>query len=379
MVRGRSRWFVLVAAGGLAAALLGGSGADARGAPGERSAQVPQPRIVFSLPAATEQTRLHSAIIARNATIGLTHEARIRSATFFVDELPGSKPSKPYAVDRSAPFVVPRRGAAGKHPYGLGVHTLKADVELNSGRHIRLTAPYWVASMIEVTQPSDADTLLKSISSMPAGPVLVRPPEGQTSFEVSGQLELNRPFVVIDGAHVSGLVEFQPGASDNRFLRSTALGFNVFGADNVLIQGNRFDGQGRVSSNQLWDKPAGNTPDGFVIRNNLFQNYFIANDSSAHAEAIFVGYSSGGLIEGNKFSNNGTTSQIFFSWWGTAGYEGADPATTYPRNMCVRGNTFGETHGAYWDVNFRPEIPSNANIKVQRDASNTNPEFYGAC
>jgi hypothetical protein len=85
------------------------------------------------------------------------------------------------------------------------------------------------------------------------------------------------------------------------------------------------------------------------------------------------------LIEGNTFTNNGNTSHIFFSYFGTAAYEGTSPSSTYPRNMCVRGNTFNETHGAYYDVNFREEIPSNANIKIQRDASSTDPEFYADC
>ena len=134
-----------------------------------------------------------------------------------------------------------------------------------------------------------------------------------------------------------------------------------------------------LSSNKIWDSPAGNTPDGFVIRNNTIRNFFVAADSSAHSEGIFVGYSTNGLIDGNTFENNGNTSHIFFSWWGTAGYQGQNPATIYPRNICVRGNSFGATHGAYFDVNFREEIPSNANITIQRDASSTKPQFYGTC
>ena len=144
----------------------------------------------------------------------------------------------------------------------------------------------------------------------------------------------------------------------------------------MVFDGNTFDGQGQVASNQLWDRPAGNTPDGWVIRHNVFRNFY---KDGSHSEAVFVGYSSDGLIEGNTFTNNGNTSHIFFSYFGTAAYEGTSPSSTYPRNMCVRGNTFNETHGAYYDVNFREEIPSNANIKIQRDASSTDPEFYADC
>ena len=81
------------------------------------------------------------------------------------------------------------------------------------------------------------------------------------------------------------------------------------------------------------------------------------------------------LIENNSFSNNGNTSHIFFTWFGNT----ADPSTSYPRNMCVRGNTFGPTHGAYYDVNLRGEIPTSANIKVERDATLAIPSFYGDC
>ena len=176
------------------------------------------------------------------------------------------------------------------------------------------------------------------------------------------------------------MIQFRPGAIGAELLNSRALGFNVFGPDGIVLQSNLFDGQGRVSSNQLWDSPAGNTPDNWVIRDNKFFNYYIAGDSTLHSEAIFVGYSTNGLIEGNTFTNNGTTSHIFFSFWGTAVYEGTIPVTqAYPRNMCVRDNIFNQTAGAYWDVNFREEIPSNANIKIQKNARNTNAEFFGDC
>ena len=103
-------------------------------------------------------------------------------------------------------------------------------------------------------------------------------------------------------------------------------------------------------------------PDGWVIRNNEFRNYYV-DDGSTHSEALFIGYSSKGLIEGNTFTNNGNTSHIFFSYWGSV----ADPGSSYPRNICVRGNTFNETHTAYSDVNFRAEIPPSANIDIDPD------------
>jgi hypothetical protein len=332
------------------------------------------PKIVYVFPGGpVAPRRVHAATVVQAATIQLSWPNRIKTAEFFVDEPPTS--SAAYAVDRSAPFVVPRRGKAGKQPYGLGEHTLRANVELSSGRRIRLQVAYLVARSFPVGATIDAGTLARSISAAPTGPLLVHPAGGQSSFSVLGDFVLNRPMVVIDRARFAGRSEFDSGSGGSKLLNSAALGFNVFGPDEILIQGNTFDGQGRVSSNQLWDSPAGNTPDRWVIRGNTFRNYFIAGDPLSHSEAIFVGYSTNGLIERNVFTKNGTTSHIFFSWFGNT----ANPAVSYPRNMCVRGNIFNETAGAYVDVNFRAEIPRTARIVVQRDASSSNPEFSGAC
>ena len=103
-----------------------------------------------------------------------------------------------------------------------------------------------------------------------------------------------------------------------------------------------------------------------------------------HSQAIYNGYSKGGLIENNTFTNNGSTSHIFFTWFGNE----ANPATSYPRNICVRGNRFvnppgGEFH--YYDINMRAEIPTSANIKIDpdqwpnRNASTADARFTADC
>ena len=212
-----------------------------------------------------------------------------------------------------------------------------------------------------------ASAFFAAVALAPPGPVTVT-----GGYTVTEGIDVTRPSLRINGATVHGTVEFGSSATGSSITNSNAVGFNIFGADNVLIQGNTFDGQGNNPSNEIWDNPSGNTPDGWVIRNNTFRNFY---KDGSHSEAIFVGYSTNGLIEGNTFTNNGNTSHIFFSWFGNR----ADPATSYPRDMCVRGNTFNETHGAYYDVNFRAEIPAHANIRIQRNATNTNPEFYGDC
>jgi hypothetical protein len=208
----------------------------------------------------------------------------------------------------------------------------------------------------------------QAVAVAPGGPVTVRGP-----FTITGDVSIVRAALRIEGATVQGEVGFEPGATGSAFVNGSARGFDIFGADDVLIQGSSFDGGGSIPNNQIWDQPAGNTPDNWKITGNSFSNFY--RDDGSHSEALYVGYSTNGLIENNTFTNNGNTSHIFFTWFGNT----ANPSTSYPRNMCVRGNTFNGTHGAYYDVNLRGEIPTSANIKVQRDATLAIPSFYGSC
>jgi chitodextrinase len=230
------------------------------------------------------------------------------------------------------------------------------------------------AGVVQLSGTVSPSQLMDAVNAQPSGSVTVQPASGASSFSVSGSLSINRPSLTIKGANVSGEVTFSSGASGSALVDSSAQGFSIKGADNVRIENNTLDGQGRIANNIIWDEPAGNTPDGFVIRGNTLRNYYI-DGGDVHSEALYVGYSTNGLIENNSFTNNGNTSHIFFTWFGNT----ANPSTSYPRNMCVRGNTFGPTHGAYYDVNLRGEIPTSANIKVQRDATLAIPSFYGDC
>lgn len=208
----------------------------------------------------------------------------------------------------------------------------------------------------------------QAVAVAPAGPVTVR-----GSFTVTGDVSISRANLRIEGASVQGKVHFEPGSDGSAFVNGSASGFDIFGADSVLVQGNAFDGGGSVPNNQIWDEPAGDVPSDWKIVGNSFRNFY--RDDGSHSEALYVGYSSGGLIDGNTFTNNGNTGHVFFTWFGST----ANPSSSYPRNICLRGNTFNNTHGAYFDVNFREEIPVSANIKIQRDASSTNTAFYGSC
>jgi chitodextrinase len=195
---------------------------------------------------------------------------------------------------------------------------------------------------------------------------------------VTGDVNVTRSNVTIQNATIQGGIDFESGSSGGKLLNSSASHVGIWSADNILLEGNTFDGQGKVKDGiTMWDDPAGDTPSGWVFRNNTFRNFYVAADQSAHSQAIYVGYSTNGLIEGNTFENNGTTAHIFFTWWG----ETANSATSYPRNICVRNNTFrdGPDVFHYYDVNFRAEIPSSAGIVIERDATSTSPQFYGSC
>jgi chitodextrinase len=228
------------------------------------------------------------------------------------------------------------------------------------------------SGVVELSGTVSASTVAQKIAAAPSGPVTVRPAQGG-SATVSGDLKLSRGGVTLQSLTFTGIVEFDPGSSGSKIVDSQAMGFNIFGADNVVVDGNTFDGRGSVPNNQIWDQPAGSTPDGYVIRNNSFRNFY--RDDGSHSEALYIGYSTNGTVESNTFDNNGNTGHVFFTWWGST----ANASSSYPRNVCVRNNSFGATHGAYFDVNFRAEIPTSANIVVQRDASSTSPQFYGSC
>jgi hypothetical protein len=373
---------LVVVPAGVVKAMTSDTGAKT-GAARERAAAVhahlvvaKHPVLVYVAPGGADEARLNGTWIDPRSIIRLdrTREASVSTVTFFVDE--PQKSTRLFAVDRKPPFVLPRKGQLGKRPYSLGPHSLRADVELRNGRKLRLSLSYTSALTLSVPASVDAATLQHDIESMPAGALNVRPAQGATSFAVSGgDLTLNRASVRLDHAVLSGTVEFDPGASGSSLVNSQALGFSIFGADDILVSGNTLDGRGVRNQNVIWDEPAGNTPDRFVIRGNEFRNFYIDNAGDVHSEALYIGYSTNGLIENNNFQNNGNTSHIFFTWFGTT----ADPAVSYPRNMCVRGNTFGPTHGAFFDVNMRGEIPLSANIRVQPGADNARPEFTKAC
>jgi hypothetical protein len=326
-----------------------------------RNTAAPHPRIVFRSPGdAAQPSRLSGATIAPRDVIGLTGETRVRRATYFVDE--SGAGGKTFAVDRSAPFVMPHKGRTGRHPYALGQHNLRIELELRSGREIRLAVSYKVARTLEVASNVDSATLQRSIGSVPAGPLLVRAAKGAPTFTVEGDLTIARTGLTLRGAQIRGIIDFEPGSDGSSLVDGSASGFGIFGADDITLEGNVFDGHGRIKDNQIWDQPAGQTPDRFRIVGNTFMNYYDDRTEDVHSQALYIGYATDGLVEGNSFTNNGSTAHIFLSYFG----ELADPARSIPRNICIRRNRFGPTHGGYDAVNLRREIPPTSGVDVAR-------------
>lgn len=206
-----------------------------------------------------------------------------------------------------------------------------------------------------------------AVAAAAPGPLSVQPAAGATSFAVSGTLDIQRPGLAIRGAKLAGTITFEPGSDGSSFMNGAAMGFYIMGADDITVRGNAFDGQGIVNQNLIWDQPAGATPDRFRVEDNSFKHFYDASDPTVHSEALYIGYSKDGLVQNNTFDDNGNTSHIFFTWFGNQ----ADPSSSYPTNICVRGNTFGATHGAYYAVNLREEIPASTNIAVEAPPSNT--------
>lgn len=194
-----------------------------------------------------------------------------------------------------------------------------------------------------------------------------------SNVTVSGSCGVAGSNVTFDNVVVQGTLGLGNGThvTNGSVLRK----FQAFGVDNWVIENSVLDGQGLVANSEIWDSGSGHPASNWTIKNNSIQNYYVASNPGTHSEGLYVGYSSVGLIQGNTFTNNGNTGHIFFTYFGNTN----NPSTSYPRNICVKGNFFYATHGAYVDINFRAEIPTSSGIKIQSDASTTSPQFYGTC
>ena len=146
-----------------------------------------------------------------------------------------------------------------------------------------------------------------------------------------------------------------------------------------MFQGNTFDGGGVHPKNVIWDEPAGDTPDGWRIVGNTFRNFY--RDDGSHSEALYIGYSTNGLIANNTFTNNGNTAHMFFTYCGaqSAQIDGCASIPEHPRGTYTLREHVDNTPKRSDDVTSARRFRSVPTYRIQRDASSTSPEFFGDC
>jgi hypothetical protein len=183
---------------------------------------------------------------------------------------------------------------------------------------------------------------------------------------INGGCTVTATNITFDNVTASGGIEFRPTAHGGKLLRSRVLSFYIFGADNIVVDGTDVNCNGQVKDGTItWDEPAGNPPNNWTIKNGSYKNC-VDTKPDDHSQAIYIGYSVGGLVENTTFTNNGSTSHIFLTNFGNQ-FNGS----SYPRNICIRGNTFGSTGGAFFDINFHANVssvgPATTGIKIDPD------------
>lgn len=220
-------------------------------------------------------------------------------------------------------------------------------------------------NVLELSGTLSSEEFLGRVDGAPDGPLVVRPAAGESSFTVTGDVSFRRPDVTIQHG-VFRDMSVEESARGLIVEDSELRAFHVDGADGWILRRNTLDSQCLVAQNFVYGASD------FLIAENTISNYHFCADESVHTEAFFFGAGNdGGVIEDNTFIDNGTTGHLFFTWWG--GDTG--DRSTYPRNICVRENTFIRSHNGYYHIQFRSEFDGSENIDI--DPSNVRGESIG--
>ena len=276
-------------------------------------------------------------------------------------------------------------GLACGQTYSLGVVARDAAGNRSAQTTTSATTAACSTGVITFSGTVTAAAFLQAISNAAPGALTVQPAAGQTSFTVTGGVTMNRANVTIRRAVFTSRIIFPASASGSSLIECQLLAADICGADDITWQRNVFDAQCLVAQNFIFDEPAGVVPQRFKILDNPFRNYHLCADESVHSEALYIGYSDGGLVEGNSFEDNGTTGHVFFTWWGAT----ADPNSSWARNICARSNTFGRSLNGYFSNQIRSEIPASSNISLDPNNvtdrsligndTGATPQFIRAC
>ena len=196
-----------------------------------------------------------------------------------------------------------------------------------------------------------------------------------SNAHVTGWVTITNPNVTVDHVDFDGGFTIQPAADDLHVVGGSAQSFYLWGAKRAVIDGTVFDGKGVTDDAKLWGS-GGKLPS-LTLRNCVMRHFSHDADSSSHNQALFIGSSESVIVEGCRFEDNGNTGHLFVSSFGVN--------TAVPGYVCIRRNTFGDTHGAYFAVNVHPdEIPTSARVYVEPGQSTVKPlasnsAFVRAC
>ena len=218
--------------------------------------------------------------------------------------------------------------------------------------------------MLEFSGTVSASQFTSQINAAPSGPLTVRPAAGQSSFSVSGDFTLTRQNVTIQHAVMRDVGWVTAAGSGFIIEDSSMHSVLIDGADNWILRRDTVAFSG-VSYNGFGGSIM-NGASNWQILDSSFTGAYVAADPSQHTEAWFIGAGNDrGLIQGNRFDDNGTTGHIFFSYWDFNGHGGG-----YPTNICVTGNTFTRSHNPYQQMDKRAELDGTTN-NIDINPSNT--------
>ncbi len=138
------------------------------------------------------------------------------------------------------------------------------------------------------------------------------------------------------------------------------------GQDDWTIDATELDGDLNVDNMEIGGTSTSNYGERWVVKNSNIHGFYYSPNPSVHSEAFYIQrYAQHGLIENNDFYDNGTTGNLFFTWWDQ------NVQSAYPFDMCVRGNTFVASRSFYdIDMRYQEINPITQQIKVDPDSNN---------
>jgi hypothetical protein len=240
-------------------------------------------------------------------------------------------------------------------------HSYEIEVLLLSGGASGRYPPN--GNSLELSGTLAAAEFTEQLSAAQAGPVTVRPAPGQRSFTVTGDVALPREDVTIQSAVFTGVVTLSHASDGATIADSTLFGFDASRhSDNWTIRDSVIDSDCQKAQNFIFGSH------NWRIIDNTLRNFHYCPDETTHSEALFIGAGNDGfLISGNHFYDNGTTGQIFFSWFPST----AGATEEYPRNGCVTGNTFEGSRNKFHEIDMRNDetFPEISTIHIDPDTN----------